>query len=303
MTSEEIKGIYGAVQLPINSDESIDYEAMLESIDRMIEFGVHGIYTNGTSGEFWTQTEEEFEKISEITVEKAEKANLPFQLGASSSSPQVTLERIKRVKHLRPGAFQVIISDWFPLNNAKAVMCLEKFAEIADPIKLVLYNPPHAKRQLSAENYAYLKDKVPAIIGTKSLVWRDLLQLKVDDLSVFCGGIVMAEGYKAGARGSYSEMACLHPSKAVKWFELMENDIERALKIGQKLQAWRTKYIVPLKETDGYSSPAVDKLYAAIGTWCQTGTRLRWPYNGFPDEIVEKLSQTIREEVPEYFEL
>ena len=303
MTSNEIKGTYGAVQLAVNEDESIDFERVSDSIDKMIDFGVHGIYTNGTSGEFWTQTDWEFEKISSLAAEKAEKASLPFQLGASSSSPQRSLDRINLIKQLNPGAIQVVLSDWFPVNNSEAVKCLQKFAHAADPIKLVLYNPPHAKRVLSAGDYAFFKSEVPAIIGTKSLVWRDLLKLGIRDLSVFCGGIVMAEGYELGASGSYSEIGCLHPGQAVKWYKMMESDIDSAIKIGKKLQNWRTKYIVPLKDDEGYSSPAVDKLYASIGGWSEIGTRMRWPYNSFPDHIVDELSKTIREDVPEFFEM
>lgn len=41
-------------------------------------------------------------------------------------------------------------------------------AEQADGIPLVLYNPPHAKRELTPAEWATLKRHVPGLIGVKT---------------------------------------------------------------------------------------------------------------------------------------
>ena len=60
LTSQQIRGTWGTVLLPINADESIDYARLGAEIDTLIAAGVAGLYTNGTAGEFHTQTEDEF---------------------------------------------------------------------------------------------------------------------------------------------------------------------------------------------------------------------------------------------------
>ncbi|MFQ9020965.1 MAG: hypothetical protein ACLR6J_05625 [Parabacteroides merdae] len=64
-----------------------------------------GIYSNGTAGEFYTQNEEEeFIKTSELLAEKCSAASIPFQIGVSHMSPQISLNRLQAVKSLNPGA-------------------------------------------------------------------------------------------------------------------------------------------------------------------------------------------------------
>jgi 4-hydroxy-tetrahydrodipicolinate synthase len=44
---------------------------------------VSGIYSNGTAGEFYNQTEDEFDQISFLLAEKCNKVQMPFQIGCS----------------------------------------------------------------------------------------------------------------------------------------------------------------------------------------------------------------------------
>ena len=86
--------------------------------------GVNGLYTNGTAGEFHTQTEAEFDQIHELVAARCTAANLPFQIGANHMSFQLSLERIRRAHAFQPSAFQVILPDWFPLQEAEMLTCL-----------------------------------------------------------------------------------------------------------------------------------------------------------------------------------
>jgi len=56
---------------------------------------------------------------------------------------------LKRITALKPGAIQVILPDWFPPSMEEIISFLLAMAEAADPIGLVLYNPPHSKKKLT----------------------------------------------------------------------------------------------------------------------------------------------------------
>ncbi len=58
LTSTQISGTWGTTLLPINKDESIDFGRLSQDLDYLLTSGVDGIYTNGTAGEFYAQTEE-----------------------------------------------------------------------------------------------------------------------------------------------------------------------------------------------------------------------------------------------------
>ena len=51
-----------------------------------------------------------------------------------------------------PAAIQLILPDWMPPHLDEARTFLERMAEAAHPVPLVLYNPPHAKTVLRPED-------------------------------------------------------------------------------------------------------------------------------------------------------
>jgi dihydrodipicolinate synthase/N-acetylneuraminate lyase len=112
LESSEVYGNWATLLLPIEEDDTINYIKLGDQIDILIAMGVDGIYSNGTAGEFYNQTEEEFDRISALLAEKCNAAAMPFQIGCSHMSPKISLERIKRVVALQPGAIQVILPDW-----------------------------------------------------------------------------------------------------------------------------------------------------------------------------------------------
>ncbi len=305
LAAQEITGSWATLLLPIRPDDSIDYGRLAAELDVLVECRPGGVYSNGTTGEFYTQSEEEFDRINTMLAERCQAAGIPFQIGASHMSPQLSLDRIRRAAQLKPGAIQVILSDWVPVSNDEAIACLDRFAEAAEPVGLVLYNPSHAKRVLQPADYARLVEAVPQLVGVKLLAgdeaWYARMRKLRDRLSIFVPGHLLATGVTRGAAGSYSNVACLHPLGAQRWYELMQTDIDAALEIERRLIRFINERILPFRSEHGYADPALDKLLGAIGNWANAGTRLRWPYRWVPPEAAEPLRTIARQMLPELF--
>lgn len=122
-----------------------------------------------------------------------------------------------------------------------------------------------------------------------------------DRLAVFVAGHTLASGRRLGAAGSYSNVACLNPAGAVRWYRLMDDDPEAALDLESRLRRFLDRHIAPLAAA-GYSDPALDKTLAAVGGWAPIGTRLRWPYRWLDESEVPGLRRVARRVVPELFE-
>ena len=305
LANDQIRGTWATLLLPIGEQDDIRYDELATEIDSLIQFGVDGIYSNGTAGEFYNQTEAEFDTISEMLATRCNAAGMPFQLGVSHMSPLLSLERAKRAVALKPGAIQVILPDWYPTIDEEAIRFLDRMAEFCDPIGLVLYNPPHAKRVLSMETIGRLKETIPALVGVKvadgNEAWYESMRLHATDLSIFVPGHHLATGVRSGAHGSYSNMACLHPLAAQHWYKLMKTDPVAAQEVEKRIGLFLEQYILPYITVKAYSSPAVDKLFAAIGGWSPVSTRLRWPYRSVPMEDVGELRLIAQQILPEFF--
>lgn len=303
LTANEIRGNWATVLLPINEDDSIDYARLKTEIETIIDFGVDGLYTNGSAGEFHTQNEAEFDAVNQLVSELCNPLSMPFQIGVSHMSAQISLQRLKRCTALQPSAFQVILPDWVTVNNEEAVAFLRRMVEAAAPIGLVLYNPPHAKRKLTPAEFGQIKAAVPELVGVKvaggDSIWYQSMRDRMQGLSVFVPGHQLATGISEGAHGSYSNVACIHPLAAQKWYQLILTDRNQALDIEQRIQLFLTEQIAPFGN-QGYSNPALDKLLAAMGAWSDAGTRLRWPYQYLDSGKAIELRERFLQIVPEF---
>jgi len=306
LNATEIIGNWATLLLPLNEEESIDYSLLAEEIDLMIAFGVNGIYSNGTAGEFYNQTEEEFDRISELLAAKCNAAGMPFQVGCSHMSPQISLERLRTAVALQPGAIQVILPDWFPPSMNESIQFLERMAVAANPIGLVLYNPPHSKIKLSPQDFAIIKKAGIPLVGCKlpggDEAWYEAMKKLAPHLSLFIPGHHLATGITLGAHGAYSNVACLHPGVAQQWYQQMSVDMKAALELETRIQLFMNKYIVPYIQERKYSNQAVDKFLAAVGGWMPITARLRWPYNWIDAKEVESIRAACKQLLPEFFE-
>ncbi len=298
-------GNWTTLILPVNKNDSIDYELLKDEIDFMIECHVDGIYSNGTAGEFYTQDREEFYTIQSILSEKCNRNNIPFQIGASHMSPQESLFRIAVARDMKPVAIQVILPDWFPVNIETAVKFLKNAAEESGGIPLVVYNPPHAKVTLEAEDWLAIISEVPSIIGIKvadgDSSWYKNMKEVMEKISVFIPGHHLATGIRQGALGAYSNMACLHPKGNQMWSDLIRSDLTAGLELEKRIRSFMEIYISPYL-TRGYPNHACDKCMAVAGGWLPgLQTRLRFPYSYIPQDEAIEIGKIARREIPEFF--
>jgi 4-hydroxy-tetrahydrodipicolinate synthase len=158
--------------------------------------------------------------------------------------------------------------------------------------------------RLSPSEFAELKAQVPALIGIKVLggdaAWFEEMNQLVPEVSIFVAGHLLAEKVRFGARGSYSNVACLHPRAARDWQRMMKADPDAALELGTRFQGFLADHIAPFLER-GYSNQAVDKLLACIGDWTDLTPRLRWPYDFLPATEAARLRPLAKDRLPEFF--
>ena len=299
-----LRGTWATVLLPIDTRDHIDWSALEEQVRLLAASGVDGVYTNGSAGEFWAQTEAEFDRLSEVVAGICGPAGVPFQIGAAHPGPAVALDRLRRARDAGPGAIQVTLPDWFPPSDAEVVTYLRRMAAEAAPVPLVLYNPPHAKRVLDPAGLARVVAAVPEIAGLKvadgDASWYADMAGVCARVAVFVPGHHLATGYRHGAAGAYSNVACLHPGAAARWWTLITSDPDAAALVERELCAFLDAEVVPLRES-GHCDAALDKLLAAVGGWAPVGTRMRWPYSGVPEDVARRLRPLARTRLPAFF--
>ena len=305
LTAETLCGIWGTVLLPIRDDNSIDFDAAGVDLDYLMRSRISGIYTNGTAGEFDRQSEDEFDRLQRQVADICTRFGLAFQVGASHTDEPTSIDRILRSRTLGPGAFQVMIPRAASGDISRAASFLGAAARAAEGVPLVLYDPPSHPSGLMWTQYRQLAERTEALIGLKVGPAKpgDYAALVADcpKLSVFVPGHHVVTGLRAGARGSYSNIACLQPRGAQRWYELALSDEAAAAQLESRIQSFLGRRIAPLRGL-GHGPAALDKLLSAIGGWSCAGTRVRPPGRSIPDSQVPALAEEVRTGLPELFE-
>jgi dihydrodipicolinate synthase/N-acetylneuraminate lyase len=281
---------------------------MADQIDALVSSRPCGIYSNGTVGEFYAQNTDEFARISAMLSEKCEKAKVAYQIGVSHPCAQELLRRLEIVRGMKPGAVQVILPDWFPLSDEEILAFMIGIQARAAGIPLVLYNPPHAKRRLVPAEWMLIKRHVDTFVGVKVFdeggqrEWYDLVRESVDGLSVFIPGHRLATGISSGCHGAYSNVACLNPLAAQRWYESMRSDMATALELESRICRFMEECITPFITRERYANHACDRFMALVGGWADVGATMRWPYRSIPISCVEGVRKRMCDLIPEFLE-
>ncbi|MEM1420795.1 MAG: dihydrodipicolinate synthase family protein [Pseudomonadota bacterium] len=88
----KFEGIYTPVITPHHSDGSVDWDALAAQIDHLIQSGVHGVISGGSTGEYYAQALEERVEVGRFTKERlAGRAPLIFGVSAIRQPDSVEL--------------------------------------------------------------------------------------------------------------------------------------------------------------------------------------------------------------------
>ncbi len=305
LTAATLHGTWSTLLLPLNESDNILWDGITHQLQALAEARVDGIYFNGTACEFYAQSNDEFLRLTHTTAEFCEGKGIPFQIGAAHAHASESLRRIEQTRALNPGAFQVILPEWAPLQWDEILRFLQQMIAAAAPIPLVIYNPPNAQKVLTPSEWKQIADSFDGIIGIKvaggDAEWHEQMRPAAEKLSVFVAGIRLASGVITGcAKGSYSNLACLSPSGANRYGQLIREHPQKALEREAEILNVFGTALAPYREK--VSNTALDKALAAAGGWTQLSPQPRWPLAGIPVSEVEKLATLFRKGLPFLFE-
>jgi len=89
-TDVEWKGYWVAMPTPFAATGDLEEAQLAALVESYIEMGIHGLLVNGTTGEWFSQSEEERRRVAELAVVAA-SGRIPVVVGCSTYTPQATL--------------------------------------------------------------------------------------------------------------------------------------------------------------------------------------------------------------------
>jgi len=308
LTAETLKGIWVGITLPWNEDYSLDEASFRENIRRIALFDVAGIYTTGSTGEFYALDWPEFQHMVDIFMEVMGPTGLPTQIGCNADDTRDVLRMVEYAAKKGAGAAQITLPYWMDLTEQEMLGFFRDVYQTAPELPLVHYNIPRAKRFLLGPDYLRVLEVAPSLIGVKfTFVDEHFAELQIatqltPNLSYFVIEFFLASAMQVGARGCYSSLVSTNPHFMLKMFQLgEERKWDEAMSMQARLaQFARDREQLRQKLGIGGMDPVSDKGMVAAGGLFVGHQRTRPPYIGWPDEAVAEVRKFWLEHYPEF---
>lgn len=162
---DKLRGIFTPNLVPLDRRGDINEAELRRYTDWLIERGVHGLYPNGSTGEFTRFTPEERRRIIAIMADQ-NRGRVPILAGAAEANVRETLSACEYYHSLGVRAV-AIVSPFYYRLSAEGVYAY--FKEIGDntPIDVTLYNIPMFASPIDVPTVRRLAEECPKIVAIK----------------------------------------------------------------------------------------------------------------------------------------
>ncbi len=160
-----LRGIFTPNIVPLDNRGEIDEPELRKYVDWLIDRGVHGLYPNGSTGEFTRFTVEERRRIIEIMADQT-RGRVPILAGAAEANTRETIKACEYYHELGVRAVAIVSPFYYKLTPAGVYAY---FKEIADnsPIDVTLYNIPMFASPIDVPTVLRLAEECPRVAAIK----------------------------------------------------------------------------------------------------------------------------------------
>jgi dihydrodipicolinate synthase/N-acetylneuraminate lyase len=164
VTAPKIQGIFTPHIVPLDDAGRIDEAELRRYIDWLIAKGVHGLYPNGSTGEFTRFTAEERRRIVAIVCEQAAGRVLVLA-GAAEANTRETIRACEAYAECGARAVAIVSPFYYRLGPESIYAYFREIA-VNSPIDVTLYNIPLFASPIDVPTIRRLAE-LPRIVGIK----------------------------------------------------------------------------------------------------------------------------------------
>jgi dihydrodipicolinate synthase/N-acetylneuraminate lyase len=308
LTAKTLYGIWAGVTMCWDTEDRFDEKPYRANTDAMCRAGVHGIYTTGSTGEFYAIDDDEFRRMVDIQAEICGRYKMPLQIGCCADATRKTLRQLEYVAGKpQVGAAQVTVPYWMEVNDRELLQFFKDLSTACPNLPLVHYNIPRAKRFLQGPDYLRVLEVAPNLIGVKyTFAGSNFGQLQealllTPQLSYFVAENLLASAMMLGARGSCSSLISTNPSFMLTMYDHAVHgrwsDAIQMQQLAARFFAESAAFIE--RRGEGTMDPVFDK-GLGVAACCLAGSqRTRVPYIGWSDETVLALRDWLKRYYPQ----
>lgn len=283
LNRDTMRGPWAGLPVSWTDDNRFDQDAYEACVTRCCQAGMPGVYTGGTTGEFYAMEFAEFQAVTRATAVAAKEHGTPFMIGCTSTYTLGAVRRAAFAAECGADAIQLALPYWMEIPEDQIVPFVQEVASAAPGLAISIYETRRAKRTLTLDQHRAIKEAVPAYImvkanaGTLGGTTEGCRQLS-ELVNVFVGEHLWGQLGPAGAAGGCSSLVYWAPAYLLDlWAEVEAKNWEQVEAECARIQKF-FDYIGEQFGSRGFSDTGIDRLGGNASGFLPVSLRSRGPY-------------------------
>ncbi|MBN2312094.1 MAG: dihydrodipicolinate synthase family protein [Candidatus Hydrogenedentes bacterium] len=304
LTQEDFVGPWAGLPVAWDKSSQLDEAAYRAAVAKCCEAGVPGVYSGGTTGEFYAMEFDEFQCVARATVEECHRHGRPAMVGCTATSTRGAARRAAYAAAIGADAIQVALPFWLEVADDQIVPFLQAVSAAAGDRPLSIYETRRAKKALSLDQHRAVKDALPNYLmakcnaGTVGCTPDGCAALSAF-VNVFVSETKWGLLGPRGAKGACSAFIYWNPRIGLALWERLRagrwDALDEALAPVIELHRFLGARFAP----KGFTDSAYDHLCGVATGFLPIPLRSQAPYRSATPEDVEELRAWCREHYPD----
>ena len=139
LTREQFVGPWAGLPIAWTDDDRFDEGTYRGDIARCCEAGVPGVYTGGTTGEFYALEFEEFCAVADATIAECHNAGTPAMIGCTATWTAGVIRRARYALDGGADAIQVALPFWLEVPDDQVVPFFAQVSAAVPGMPVTIY--------------------------------------------------------------------------------------------------------------------------------------------------------------------
>ena len=162
---QRLQGIFTPNLVPLDQKGEIHEAELRRYVDWLIERGVHGLYPNGSTGEFTRFTVEERRRIIAIIADQV-RGRVPILAGAAEANVKETIKACEYYHDLGVRAVAIVAPFYYKLSPASVYAYFREIGRNT-PVDVTLYNIPLFASPIDVPTVQRLSEECERVVAIK----------------------------------------------------------------------------------------------------------------------------------------
>jgi dihydrodipicolinate synthase/N-acetylneuraminate lyase len=299
-----LRGPWAGLPVAWSDEDRFDEMLYRQAVAHCCAAGVPGVYTGGTTGEFYAMEFDEFKEVARATVEECHEHGVPAMIGCTSTYTRGAARRAEFAASLGADAIQVALPFWMEVPASEIARFFNEVSAACNGLPLSIYETRRAKRILTLDEHREIAEALPQYVmvkanhGTLGTTAEGCAALSAL-VNVFVGEDRWLELAPMGAAGCCSSLIYWNPRVILnQWSRIESRQWEAAESLDHKMRGVH-EFLHEQFGERGFTDTTYDRLGALACGFPGITLRNRGPYPSADTEDVILLRQWLHKHFPE----